>query len=188
MNAVTWRPDEHRPRNLERLLAGLVGLVVLSVLFSPVGGLEFRPWVRAAVANAERWTVLALLLQALVTKETQLRLFGLLVASNEANLAIRAIFDWLDLKPRVSAEPGRMALVIDQAEYNRGRVIGILERALLYLFVLRGEFGAIGFVLAAKAFARFRALEDRPFAEYVLIGTLLSSALAILTAFVVQRI
>ena len=34
-------------------------------------------------------------------------------------------------------------------------------------------------MLAAKGFTRFKELDDRDFAEYVLIGTLLSSSLAI---------
>ncbi len=100
----------------------------------------------------------------------QLVLFGLLLAANESNLVIRAVFDWLDLKPRSASLTG--AGVVDVGEFNRGRIIGILERALLYGFVLQAQYGAIGFILAAKAFTRFKALDDRPFAEYVLIGTL----------------
>jgi hypothetical protein len=57
---------------------------------------------------------------------------------------------------------------------------------LLYSFVLQGQYGAIGFILAAKAFTRFKALDDRPFAEYVLIGTLLSACLALATGGVVH--
>jgi hypothetical protein len=42
------------------------------------------------------------------------------------------------------------------------------------------EYGAVGFVVAAKSLARFKALEDREFAEYFLIGTLASLLLAVL--------
>ncbi|MES1194726.1 MAG: hypothetical protein ABUL65_02450, partial [Opitutus sp.] len=101
-----------------------------------------------------------------------------LLVANEANLAIRAVFDWLDLKPRTVAAAGGSGIV-DVGEFNRGRIIGVLERVLLYVFLLQGQFGAIGFVLAAKAFTRFKALDDRAFAEYVLIGTLLSACLAL---------
>jgi len=38
----------------------------------------------------------------------------------------------------------------------------------------------MGLVLAAKALTRFRALDDRDFAEYVLIGTLASILFALL--------
>ena len=43
-----------------------------------------------------------------------------------------------------------------------------------------------GFVLAAKSFARFKELDKREFAEYVLIGTLISMILAIVAAAATQ--
>ena len=45
-----------------------------------------------------------------------------------------------------------------------------------------GTDAAIGFVVAAKTLARFRQLDDREFAEYYLLGTLASVAVAIVTA------
>jgi hypothetical protein len=63
---------------------------------------------------------------------------------------------------------------------SRGLLIGVLERALALTLVLIGQLGALGLILAAKALARFRALDDRDFAEYVLIGTLASILLALL--------
>ncbi len=46
--------------------------------------------------------------------------------------------------------------------------------------VALGQFGAIGYVLAARSPARHRLLsESRDFAEYYLIGTLVSAAVAI---------
>ncbi len=68
---------------------------------------------------------------------------------------------------------------LDQREYNTGRFIGILERLLVYVLVLDNQYEAIGLILAAKRFARFRELDQREFAEYVLIGTLLSVGTAI---------
>lgn len=175
-----WLEKRGRRKESARLGLGLLGLAVFSLWVSPRFGLVFRPeWERLAGRLAD-WTVLAPWLQALAGRPAQLFLFGLLVVANEANLVIRAVFDWLDLKPRfVSKSPDAGA--IDIGEFNRGRVIGILERVLLYSFVLQGQYGAIGFILAAKAFTRFKALDDRPFAEYVLIGTLLSACLALAT-------
>jgi Protein of unknown function (DUF3307) len=65
-----------------------------------------------------------------------------------------------------------------------GATIGILERILVVVFVLTGTEAAIGFVVAAKTLARFRLLDDRDFAEYYLLGTLASVAVAIVTALV----
>jgi len=179
VNAAGWLWERRaRRRNVGRLLLGVAGLVALSVCFSPAVGLGFRPGLVRAGAALREWTTLGPLVQALGGARFQLVGFGLLLAANEANLLIRVVFDWLNLKPQMRAgAPGAMEL--DVGEYNRGRVIGLLERALIYFFVLNGQFGVIGFTLAAKAFTRFKELDDRRFAEYVLIGTLLSSCLAV---------
>lgn len=58
--------------------------------------------------------------------------------------------------------------------------IGILEREIILLLGLLGQYGTIGFVLTAKSVSRYKQLEDKSFAEKYLIGTL-SSALIALT-------
>ncbi len=59
-----------------------------------------------------------------------------------------------------------------------GRIIGVLERLLVFLLVVQGEWGAVGLVVAAKSIVRFKDLEQRNFAEYYLVGTLTSLLLA----------
>ena len=59
-----------------------------------------------------------------------------------------------------------------------GRLIGQLERALIFLFVLIGQPAGIGFLVAAKSILRFQEAKKQVLAEYVLIGTLLSFGLA----------
>ncbi|WP_319477354.1 hypothetical protein [Marispirochaeta aestuarii] len=71
-------------------------------------------------------------------------------------------------------------------EPARGRVIGYLERAIILVLMLSGNIAAIGFVLAAKGITRFRQLDDRDFAEYVLIGTLLSVGATMLAGVVLS--
>jgi len=65
-------------------------------------------------------------------------------------------------------------ITLPAGELARGRIIGVLERGLTLTLVLQGQYGALGLIVAAKALARFRGLEDRDFAEYFLIGTLAS--------------
>jgi hypothetical protein len=65
-------------------------------------------------------------------------------------------------------------------EYKSGRVIGILERIFVYFAVVLSEYSIIGFILAAKAFARFKELEKKAYAEYVLIGTLASILISLI--------
>jgi len=62
---------------------------------------------------------------------------------------------------------------------NGGKMIGQLERALIFLFVFINQPGAIGFLVAAKSILRFQEAKEQKHAEYVLIGTLLSFSLAI---------
>ncbi len=63
-----------------------------------------------------------------------------------------------------------------------GRWIGILERVLIVTLMIANQFGAIGFLIAAKSIFRFGNLKDQKdmrLAEYMLIGTLLSFGLAV---------
>jgi hypothetical protein len=173
-----WLDGRRRHKNSMRLAVGVATLIVASVIASPGLGLSFRPAWSSLREALEHWSALAVVAEAFASPRVQLVLLGLFLAANETNLIIRATFDWLSLKPQARTGVAG-AVEVDVGEYNRGRVIGLLERALLYFFVLQGQYGAIGFVLAAKAFTRFKALDDRPFAEYVLIGTLLSACLAL---------
>ena len=67
---------------------------------------------------------------------------------------------------------------------NGGRVIGNLERALIFLLVLGGQAAGIGFLIAAKSVLRFGTVgADRAISEYVIIGTLASFGWAILISF-----
>lgn len=67
-----------------------------------------------------------------------------------------------------------------------GRVIGYLERLIAYLLIITGNISAIAFVLAAKALARFKELEDKAFAEYFLIGTMASLSFTMILSFIIQ--
>jgi hypothetical protein len=63
-----------------------------------------------------------------------------------------------------------------------GAYIGVLERGLIFLFVMIGQFAAIGFLIAAKSVLRFQAMRERAASEYVIIGTMASFGWAIAAA------
>ncbi|MBN1142721.1 MAG: DUF3307 domain-containing protein [Deltaproteobacteria bacterium] len=71
-----------------------------------------------------------------------------------------------------------------------GRVIGQLERALIFLFVLAGEPQGVGFLVAAKSILRFGEVKagQRREAEYILIGTLMSFVWGLLAAFATKAL
>jgi len=75
-----------------------------------------------------------------------------------------------------------------QGMENAGRVIGWIERALLYSLVLVGAPGAAALVIAGKSVARFPSFTEERFAEYYLIGSLMSLAIALGMAIAVRAI
>lgn len=75
----------------------------------------------------------------------------------------------------------------DKSLQDAGSYIGILERMMVFIFVISGFWEAIGFLLAAKSVFRFGDLKKskhRKLTEYILIGTLISFLIAIVTGLV----
>lgn len=71
---------------------------------------------------------------------------------------------------------------------NAGLYIGWLERFLLLTALLLQSPGTAGLILAAKAIARYPEFKSEHFAEYFLIGTLLSFSIAVLGGVVLARV
>jgi hypothetical protein len=75
----------------------------------------------------------------------------------------------------VSFFGSRRPELLPEGTAGGGRIIGYLERLLLACLLLGGQGQAIGWVIAAKAFARSGQIASSPsFCEYFLIGTLFS--------------
>jgi hypothetical protein len=67
-----------------------------------------------------------------------------------------------------------------------GRKIGQFERSLVFLFLLMGHPGGIGFLVAAKSIFRIAELKDpgeRMQAEYIILGTLMSFTFGMAAAY-----
>lgn len=65
---------------------------------------------------------------------------------------------------------------------DAGKYIGILERLLVFIFIVVGHWEAVGFLITAKSVFRFgdlTASKERKLTEYILIGTLISFGIAI---------
>jgi hypothetical protein len=88
------------------------------------------------------------------------------------------------LEGRLEADPPPPAPPQRGSPARVGLVIGVLERLLIVSLILGRAEAAVGLVVAAKTLARFRQLDDRFFAEYYLLGTLASVAVAIGSAIV----
>lgn len=65
---------------------------------------------------------------------------------------------------------------------DAGEYIGILERLLVFIFIIVNHWEAVGFLITAKSVFRFGDLKEskhRKLTEYILIGTLISFGIAI---------
>jgi hypothetical protein len=68
---------------------------------------------------------------------------------------------------------------------NAGRFIGTVERIIMLIFLSIEQYSAIGLVLTAKSIARYDKIsKEKDFAEYYLLGTLISTVSVIIVSFV----
>lgn len=100
----------------------------------------------------------------------------LLIIHKPANIAIQKLLSIY--KPANNID--------DNKEVNNaGRFIGTLERIIMLIFLSIGQYSAIGLVLTAKSIARYdRISKEKNFAEYYLLGTLISTVVAIVVSFI----
>ncbi len=106
--------------------------------------------------------------------------FGLVLAARAGAIVLEmAVRPYLMQLKEAGLEPVK-------GLFNGGRTIGQLERALIFLFILAGQPGAIGFLIAAKSILRFGEIKDRENrmeAEYIIIGTLMSFLFGLFVAY-----
>ncbi len=102
---------------------------------------------------------------------------GFLFCSKPANILIKELLGVFDIRVRKTGT--------EETDLpNAGKLIGIVERWLIVVFILISQFEAIGFLLAAKSIMRFKSDESLK-TEYLLTGTLLSFAIAIGTGLLI---
>lgn len=64
-----------------------------------------------------------------------------------------------------------------------GKYIGMIERLVIMFLIAAQAFVAITFIVTIKALTRFKQFDDKCFAEYYLIGSLLSVLFAIISGY-----
>ena len=103
-------------------------------------------------------------------------ILALLIIHKPANIAIQKLL--LVYKPKNKD-------VDVKTDNNAGRFIGTIERIIMLIFLAIGQYSAIGLVLTAKSIARYdRISKEKDFAEYYLLGTLISTVVVITTSFI----
>lgn len=107
-------------------------------------------------------------------------LTAILLALPGGTHVIRGILDQAQTVPHLTPAPEGVPKGLDVPEYNRGRTIGNIERLLMLILIGAESYEALGLLVAAKGLIRAREFEDRDFAEYFIIGSLSSAAVALL--------
>ncbi len=183
VNLLTWLLERRTGDQAARLGGRLIGLVcwfvILGFLCSDLLEVSFGSWTIKLAHTTRALSRAFILVEEVHLLTISAVSAGVIIAVIEAHTAVRFLFQILNVKPMKTEVVGsETTRTVDQVEYNRGRVIGALERLMTFFFVMNGAYGALGFLIAAKGMTRFKQLDDREFAEYFLIGTFLSIILA----------
>ena len=139
-------------------------------------------WVTARFQTGwEQWALIPLNIAA----SLPLICAALVFLTTPSNILIREVFDLqkAPLEDFMIKVPKSEKDALPRLK-DVGALIGTLERCLTFVFVLNGNYQAVGFIVAAKSILRFRESEGAR-AEYVLVGTLLSFSIAVLCALAV---
>ena len=176
-----------RPRRNEYTTETIGLFIRISVILFFAGNPRFIPGFNDTARSLASLLRENSLVAASVTQnnfhDLLLMISGILLAGFDINCLVALILKQAHLMPSEGKTDTSAA-----GEVGRGRIIGILERSIVFVLVVGGTISAVGLILAAKAIARFKDLDKRDFAEYVLIGTLLSISLAIAVALFLKSV
>ncbi|MBO4679014.1 MAG: DUF3307 domain-containing protein [Lachnospiraceae bacterium] len=105
-------------------------------------------------------------------------ILALLIIHVPANIAIQTLLS--------GYRPPETDKRIITANNRAGRMIGTIERLIMLIFIALDQYSAMGLVLTAKSIARYDKIAKEPrFAEYYLLGTLLSTVCVVLCKVVI---
>lgn len=110
-----------------------------------------------------------------VSHKSLLTIFFLILITKPTNIFFKIFFS------KYQPEQGQKMDTIRGA----GATIGILERIVIGICMIMGQFASIGLVFTAKSIARYNKISESPaFAEYYLIGSLFSILSVFLAAWI----
>ena len=127
------------------------------------------------------YTHTSISLRQITSAQNQLLLFCLLFLTMPVSIMMKTICSKWDIEELTKD---------NESLKDAGQYIGILERILVFLFIINNHWEAVGFLVTAKSVLRFGDLREskhRKLTEYVLIGTLLSFGIAVVTGLLYLR-
>lgn len=172
--------EKYLSYNSIRMIEVIIVFILLTTVFSVFTPSGISTNFNAIFYFLEKKLVITKNLKNINYNSIGIVFLGLLYLINEANLPIRTILRGLKVIPKDEQSN------TDEGELKAGRLIGMLERIIVYIFVIGGQYAALGLILAAKAYARSKRMDDQDFAEYVLIGTLISTSFALIIGLAVK--
>jgi hypothetical protein len=106
---------------------------------------------------------------------------GFILCTKPANILIKYLFIAFSI-----AIPDEGSINDDEKSLpNAGKLIGIAERTLTFALIIMLQYQAVGLIIAAKSILRLSGTQKT---EYVLVGTLLSFAIAIFSGIIINLI
>ena len=158
-------------RLVSRLLTFWAGMIALGYLGAHQGP-TIRPAVRDLFSLIESELAFGTALTQAGARATLAGFLGLLLCIHEAGLVVRLTLRLLQVFPPSPPSARKNS-------FQHSALIGSIERLLIVVFVYELAFPAVAFILTAKSVARYHEMVDKEAAEYILIGTLVSTLAAI---------
>ncbi|MFD6506916.1 DUF3307 domain-containing protein [Bacillus sp. NPDC060175] len=142
-------------------------------------------------------TIMFLIVMLIITTTVSGHIIRLLLGALPNHLALfegkYALKDDLNVDGILKNDNGKASmseeysyLVVKGQNFSRGKMIGYIERILVIVLVFNNQYTAITFILTAKSLARFKQMDDRDWAEYFLLGTLVSIMLGIIYGIIIN--
>lgn len=154
------RPENVRYFVIDQLLHVLVIIIVWASLFYDLHTVQC--YFAQLVQNTKLWLIIT----------------GYILVTWPLGIIVGIATD----KWRIAAEVSKDGL------QKAGVWIGFFERLLILTFILSNQFAAVGFLIAAKSILRFSDKENtQKKTEYVLIGTLMSFAAAVIIGILISK-
>jgi Protein of unknown function (DUF3307) len=117
-------------------------------------------------------------INGLVTESNLLLLVCVLFLTTPTSIIMKTFLNLWDIEALLNK---------NRSLKNSGTYIGILERLLVFIFIILNQWEAVGFLITAKSvfsFGNLRVSKHRKLTEYILIGTLISFGIAIVTGII----
>ncbi|WP_418511480.1 DUF3307 domain-containing protein [Corallibacter sp.] len=117
-----------------------------------------------------------------ISENTLLLITCLLFLTQPVSIIMKVIFNKWNIEKLTKG---------NESLKDAGKYIGILERLLVFVFIITNHWEAVGFLITAKSVFRFGDLKEskhRKLTEYILIGTLISFGIAIITGIVYLKL